>query len=117
MGIPRIDVKTGGFVGVAAAVVGGGVQHLRHRSTDVSPSAPLNLCAHCLVTCEALSSLYLLSHVTMTVLLHLTVFADLSMSNFQDVFPVAGCPVSCVSGTTTEAAAGPAPAECTGFAG
>ncbi len=59
MGLPRIDLKAGGLVSVAAAVVGGGVQHLQHRSRDVSPSVQLNLCAHCLalVTCEALSSL------------------------------------------------------------
>ncbi len=57
--IPKIDVRSGGTLGFAAAVVGGGVKHLRKRSRDVSSSAELDLCAHCLlfVTCKALSSL------------------------------------------------------------
>ncbi|KAL0024228.1 hypothetical protein WJX77_010549 [Trebouxia sp. C0004] len=38
MGIPRIHVKAGGVVGVAAAVVGGGVKHLRNRSRDAARS-------------------------------------------------------------------------------
>lgn len=57
MVLPRIDLKAGGLVGVAAAVFGSGVQHIL-RSKDVGPSAQLNLCAHCLalVTHETLSS-------------------------------------------------------------
>lgn len=42
--IPKIDVRSGGTLGFAAAVVGGGVKHLRKRSRDVSSSAELDLC-------------------------------------------------------------------------
>ncbi len=55
MGIPKLGVKAGGALGLAVAVVGGGIKHVRNRSGDVSSrSAQLKLCAHCLglVTCK-----------------------------------------------------------------
>ena len=66
MGIPKLGVKAGGALGLAVAVVGGGIKHVRNRSGDVSSrSAQLNLCAHCLVlvTCNALSSLVIVVSV------------------------------------------------------
>ncbi len=53
--IPKISVDGAAF-GLAAAVVGGGLRHVRNRSVDVSSrSAQLNLCAH--YACKAISSL------------------------------------------------------------
>ncbi|DBA94257.1 TPA: hypothetical protein ACH3X1_001875 [Trebouxia sp. C0004] len=39
--IPKIDVKAGGAFGLAAAVVGGNIRHLRNRSQDVSEASAL----------------------------------------------------------------------------
>ncbi|DBA89770.1 TPA: hypothetical protein ACH3X2_004645 [Trebouxia sp. C0005] len=36
--IPKIDIKTGGVFGLAAVVVGGGIQHVRHLTADAARS-------------------------------------------------------------------------------
>lgn len=59
MGKPKLDVRAGAVISFAAAVVGGGIEHVRNRSRHVSSSVRLDLCAHCLVLGirKALSSL------------------------------------------------------------
>lgn len=55
MGIPKLGATAGGTLGLAVAVVGGGINHVRKRTGDVSSrSAQLKLCAYCLVlvTCK-----------------------------------------------------------------
>ncbi len=84
MGIPKLGARAGGTLGLAFAVVGGGIQHVRKHAGDVSShSAQLKLCAHCLglVTCQHYNLWllsYLFSAASETFLLHMEVLGDLA---------------------------------------
>ncbi len=83
MDIPKLSARAGGTLGLAFAVVGGGIQHVRKHAGDVSShSAQRNCVPTALVLLRASTNLwlrsYLFSAVSETFLLHLTFLGHLA---------------------------------------